>query len=686
MLTILLIVLSVPGCATPTVLVDGGRGRCKIVVPDEHSEWTERERATIRTAAEDLAWHLEVMSGAKIPVVSDPSTVEGIPIHVGSLPEGARLPVDPNDESIFFPDGYLIAADVEKVILHAPRAEGVSNAVYGLLEDHLGCHWFIPGRIGAHIPKRSTVKLKIDGGHEVAGRRLEFVKPWGGDRPLAGADDDPSAPEVVDHGEWMRRNRHAGLRGYYGHYWYRIYTPELLAREPDLAPFFGGKRQPAVNEGNGQVCLSNPRAVDVAAKYYIDFFRDQPQWDFYSFSPNDGGGWCRCAECNAMASNDAGRTVILANRVLERVAKVHPHKKLAFLIYNQTFDPPEDGIRPHPNLIGVICAAGMDGKAWMNQIVPKTGDHPDAVAYRRKVERWMTMLSSAWSHDYIGWFPGPFTMYRKRHAEHEYHCRIGVTGSCDEYLDRNMGTDIYRWLGVRCGWHRDLSVSDLLERFYPAYFGAAADDMRALYEHLEDHMATAETESSHGAEVSNVLGLYPLDLLDDALARIAVARAKVSEDELRWTRIKRDEWCLQMTRLFVESYGASRAYLETGDPKQREKAIAAADEFVRRHDRFDLPLRHALPRSARSLMEPLVFTKPGYFSIADHMGLTEGRWWRAVTWSGFRPGEHGLDLPPRTEGRIVYEARTAGDVKFKDAQCRLLGRGRIRIELSVDGG
>jgi hypothetical protein len=39
----------------------------------------------------------------------------------------------------------------------APRYGGrsVFGAVYGLLEDHLGCHWFTPGKIGECIPRRN---------------------------------------------------------------------------------------------------------------------------------------------------------------------------------------------------------------------------------------------------------------------------------------------------------------------------------------------------------------------------------------------------------------------------------------------------------------------------------------------------------------------------------------------------
>ena len=660
--------------APETVLVEDGEGRCTIVVPVEAD-------ATLRAAAEDLAYHLERMSGASIPIVSDPSAAKGVPIYIGIPPKGIQLPVDLADESRFWPDGYLIVADGREVVLAAPRIEGLRNAVYGLLEDHLGCHWFTPGKIGEHIPARSTVKLKVERGYQVVKPSQEWRSPWySSHRPLGPGLNGGSAPEIYDMGEWYRRNRHGGLRGNYAHNWYRIYTREILEKEPDLASFHDGRRHPEVSQGRGQVCLSHPGAVDVAVEYFIRLFGENPQYDFYSFSANDGGGYCECDNCKAMAPNDAARVLIVASKVIEKVNVVHPGKKLAFLVYRATFDAPEEKIRAHENLIGVVCSAGVPGKPWMDQIKPKTDDHPDAIAYRRNVEQWMTILPTAWSYFYHGWFPGPYTMFRKLQAEHEYHARLGFTGDGSEYLDRNMGTDAHLWLSMRLGWgHR---VEDLLQQFYPAYFGAAADEMRYVYERFESHMRTAVKKGAHEVDLENASGLYPLDLLEEALARAAIAKFKVRDDKLRLARVERDERCLRATRLFMESFIAIRAYYKSGDPMDRKKAIVAADAYVELHDKFGLPL----PEATAQMLGSLVLKRPGAFDVNDYMGESDGRTWRAQSISGFRRGEGGLHLSPKAQGEIVYEVRTGESLKFRDAKCRTWNQGQIAIGISADNG
>ena len=299
--------------ARETVLVEAGEARATIVLPASAPAFTPRGGRTMDAAASDLAYHIEAMSGARLEIVDDPTRVKGVPIYIGVVPDGFRLPVDLRDESIFWPDGYLIVADGEQVILTAPRPEGVSNSVYGLLEDHLGCHWFTPGRIGEHIPQRPSVTLNVEGGYEIVKPDREIAQPWySRPRPLGRDVGQTSPPEEPDLGEWMRRNRYGGVRGYWGHYWSVIYARDLLEREPDLAPFYGGRRRPEVHAGHGQVCLAHPRAVEVAVEYFDRFFTDHPEWDLYSFSANDGGGWCTCAECNALAPTHAGRLLRVA--------------------------------------------------------------------------------------------------------------------------------------------------------------------------------------------------------------------------------------------------------------------------------------------------------------------------------------------------------------------------------------
>lgn len=662
-----------------TVLVKDGKGCSTIVLP-------AKEDAVIRQAAEDLVYHFKKMSGATIPIVNYPALASGVPIYIGVTPDGAKLPVDLTDEAKFRPDGYLIFADGSKVILTAPRVEGVRNAVYGLLEDYLGCHWFAMGEIGEHIPGRSTVKLSIDGGYQVAKPFYEIRTPWYScvGATMGSALNDPSVPEDYDRKKFQVRNR-MGLRGYYGHYWAYIYTKAVFEKYPDLMPFYGGKRQP-----RGQVCMSNPKAVDVAAEFFIKYFKDNPHQDFYSFVTNDGGGFCECADCKAMASNDAGRMLILANKVLDKVNAIYPGKRLAVNVYDKTFEPPTGDIKAHKNLIGITCKAYVNLPWWMEQIKPITSDHPDIIKYRRGLERWVNEigLQTVWHHNYYGWFPGPYTMYHTLQEDVDYQTKLGFNGECSQYVGRYMGTDTHMWLNLRLSWDKNLTVDKLLTQFYPLYFGAAAEDMRYVYERLENHMRIADPAVSvpfHAIDMSYTPGLYPVSLLNECLTRVAAARVKVKNDKLSLARVTRDEDSLKLTRLFVESYVASREYYRKGDVRESNKAVTCADEYVR----LAGELHFALPYGTPDLMTPFTFEKAGPFAKRDKLSASYGSAWRSRSLSGFKPDRWGLNLPPMTTGEIVYEVKAGNGLMFQEVKCYAKFRPDTKqpvLEVSADDG
>ena len=666
--------VGMPAEMIETVLIENGEGRCTIVIAEDADPG-------LHEAARDMAYHLEKMSGASIPVVNDMSESEGIPIYIGTPPEGTGLPVDIKNESLFWPDGYLLVADGERVILAAPRTDGVRSAVYGLLEDHLGCHWFSPRTIGEHIPKRATVKLSIDKGYEVVKPLYSVRGPWySSTRPLGPGLDGKTGLTSEDWNQWYRRNRQGGPQGYYGHNWYRIWTPEILRKDPEMASFSNGKRHPEVTAHRHQVCLSHPRAVDVAVEYFTRYFNENPDMDYGSFSANDGSRFCICAGCKAMASNVAGQTLIVANQIAEQMADIHPGKKLAFLVYEDTWDSPQEGVRPHENLIGVICSANVNEKKWMDQIKSKTGSHRDAVDYRRGAEAWASMLAESWVYDYYGWFPGPYTMFSKLVQETAWQESVGVDGCASEFINREMGTDSMMWVIMRRGWGH--SMESQIDEFYSAYFGAAADDMRAVYEMIENHVVNAEKQGVHEVDQSITLKLYPVKLMDAALARTAIAEQKVSGDSVRLARVRRDKILLQMTRLFVEASTAIRAYYENSDPASRTTAFAAANAYLALNEQYGLQM----PDSAGLLLGRPVIDKPGAFDVSGYLRVADGRTWRARTFEGYTRGDYGLYLAPGGKGKIVYEIKAVNGLKIRDMKCEILGRGKLTLDVSLDDG
>ena len=232
-----------------------------------------------------------------------------------------------------------------------------------------------------------------------------------------------------------------------------------------------------------------------------------------------------------------------------------------------------------------------------------------------------------------------------------------------------MGTDVHFWLRLALSRDRSLTVEKLLGWFYPDYFGAAADHMRYVYERLETHMRNADPAvippPFHAIDLSRTPGLYPVNLIEDCLAKVALAREKVRTDKLRLARVARDENCLRLILLFVKSYLASRAYYETGNAADRGRAILYADEYLDRARET-----HFTPSlGAASVLRSLTLDKAGPFKKRARLNKSSGNAWRAVSMSGFKPGLWGLDLPPKTDGEIVYEVNTISGLVFEQVKC-----------------
>ena len=700
LLTMLVFCVMITAWATPALavtLIQEGQALSTIVVPVEDQ--------AILDAAEDLQYHLYKMSGAQVPIVYDVAQVSGVGIYIDTKPVDVHVPGRLIDRRVLWPDGYVIEIlefdDKTGVFLSSLVPEGLRNAVYGLLEDHLGCHWFTPGPIGEYIPQCPTVTLNISHNRDVAKPSFEKRMPWyngNANRHLTVEE----TPQLV---KWYRRNRHGEPRGSTGHGWHQMFTPEALKSidedsdgVSDLTPLVDGKRDPAFT-GNG-LCMSHPMVVDIAARWFIRFFDTHPEYDHWSFSQGDSMQFCECDRCAAMGSTHGGHLLLMSNAVIEKVNQVHPNKRITIMPYQATLEPPQEVIPANPNLNPIIVSMGVD------QVQPK----PQSPAFRRQVERWMTMLPRAWSYDYISWNSGPWPLFQPLQQTRDFYRHVGYTGVMDEYLGRNLGTDIHMWLSARMAWDADLRVEDLLNVFYPAYYGPAAEEMRLVYANLEQHMLSV---GSVGTSMANLPQLYPAELMDEALAHVAQAKQKVSNNPTLVARVARDENCLKATQLWLRFWSRLGQANREADRAAREQAAQECRAYLDFVNGLNGTLTlggGGMRLIAARLMEGLVgsgtfFSEgfrgapwPGKFAYYDTLDQG-GKITDTKSWSGFYIGPHGLYLKPYTVGEIIYDVRTTTDLRFKDVslpghrtgwdlaiRLALPEGGHNKIQISLDDG
>ena len=137
------------------VLLQNGEVMAEIVV-------SPQANTLERYAADELAWHLQKITGKEFPIVAQP-TGTLIPIRIGRM---SPLPRDgwknKNEGTLRITEDAVDLAgfDENGPIGHIAYSSGSARAVYSLLEEELGVRWLWPGETGVYAPKRTDIELE----------------------------------------------------------------------------------------------------------------------------------------------------------------------------------------------------------------------------------------------------------------------------------------------------------------------------------------------------------------------------------------------------------------------------------------------------------------------------------------------------------------------------------------------
>jgi len=348
-------------------LVSGGASEYVIVVPDG-----EDVRDRVKKAADLLQSSLEEATGCRLPVVKESAAPTNRP-HICLGKTGAAIkagvPFDklkgwtfckraaPRD---IFLAGCDASANIKGPLEHHDREYlmmlqglaadvkdrsykeylGTYKAVTSFLEDEVGVRFLMPGPNGLHIPK--TKGLKVDA-------KLDFV---GSARfPYCYGRNYGDVTIALNH------NEIPFYKNYGGHS-FPVAVPKWRCREthPEYFVLVDGKRQPEFGAaGGGHLCISN---LEVQELMMRELERQYDYgFDWVQIGQTDGMTFCECDTCRALAGNDAGEALwIVYRKMAEEMKKRRPDKKIVFLAYGDTKQPPKTFDSFPDNVLVEMCA------------------------------------------------------------------------------------------------------------------------------------------------------------------------------------------------------------------------------------------------------------------------------------------------------------------------------------------
>ncbi|MDQ5987595.1 MAG: hypothetical protein CSYNP_03340 [Syntrophus sp. SKADARSKE-3] len=482
----------------------------------------------VRFAAKEMQYHIQKITGALIPVITDDIAVKGNRILIGESTATKALGLTYKD---FKQQEYLIRFLQGTIVLMGKDKKDISNtstsdgtnranelpktfddqgtcyAVYDFLERFCHVRWYAPAELGLVFPETKTLKIV---GNDV--RRVPFFKfRQGGDMPVYGLLkalwNNPSPDDVR---LFARRMRLGGepytanhsFYGYYDRFWTK--NPQNPGAFEDNHPDWfaqGYIGQPP------QMCFTNQGFINQVIQDARDFFDGKGTKTgvhavgyFFPLVPMDNSSWCRHPECQAQLdsvevsnlhfSNGYASDYIFgfANKVAREIRKSNPDRYLATLAYSSYAYYPKR-IRLESNIAVQLC---LQVRNWW---VPAL-EQNDMRFYKSWVTRekdrpiylWLyycfpeeIAMNGKWNC-----FPGFFAHTIDR--QFKMFARDGIRGV---FLN-NLGEYVDTYVTLKFLDEPSQNIDLMIDEYHRLYYGAAAEPMKKFYLRIEEIFSNPE--------------------------------------------------------------------------------------------------------------------------------------------------------------------------------------------------
>ena len=275
---------------TELVLVDSEQG----IAPAPIVIAKDAPPATRNAVTELLAYMAKICGARPSVIEGEPAPLPDRAIWVGVQPAlktvmpGVSLEFkEPEETLVAANERHLVIAGRDRMADGKELESGTMHAVYSFIEKDLGVRWLWPGELGTDIPKRERIAF--------APFERRFHPPF---RYRLLWPRNPPA--------WHRaQHLLEGSLGFDAGHAFTKWWDDYHEKHPDyFAQLADGSRKPRREPAMVKLCESNPA---VAAQWLTNaeaIFKTDPSRIMVSAAPNDGDGFCVCANCRAMDHPD----------------------------------------------------------------------------------------------------------------------------------------------------------------------------------------------------------------------------------------------------------------------------------------------------------------------------------------------------------------------------------------------
>lgn len=594
--------------AAEVFIVESGQPRAEIVI-------AEQPQRTVRIAAADLQEYVQKISGARLPIVTQPSGA-AVKLFVGRSPH--------TDELGFTAEGlkfgaYRIASGGDWMVFIGDdtdfvppeiRARNNNDIVSGKLqkawEAASGGTWLAPNvNMYKELDKLPATLGLPDGAPPPA--KGTFLEHWAYDehgsynavcaflrelgvRWLLPGDLGEVVPttktislpkieatvrpdfelrQFSAHGpaEVTRWGMRLGVRYEYGanfaHGMSRLATKDFFDAHPEWFAQYGDKRRFEAGKNN-HFCYSNPELFEETLRCVRAQF-DVYRYDSVSVMPPDAyTSICQCALCKGKDEPARGPRGSLSNhvwdfvnRVAKEIGKTHPGKLVSCCAYGANSLPPTNIDKLEPN-VQVVIVGGRRPKSGVSK-------QNETRALR---ESWLpktgrpVIIFENYPLTARGFY---LPCFMARTIGSSINATKGISRGEDIWIStykEMSGTGFFNafqyYFTARSYWGGpNQDVGALLDEFCNLLFGPAGDAMKALFDYCEVHWQDMETDKAKA---------------DAALALFATAKSSVAPDSIEARRIAPVDDFLnglrKKTALLAQKRGPVPSLRMVGEPQK----------------------------------------------------------------------------------------------------------------------
>ena len=364
-------------------------------------------------------------------------------------------------------DAFNVLVSPDILIITALNPESTLRAIYQFAQHHLKARWFIPGKLGTHLPISKTITLPIQN---------VIIYPAFFDRHLGSVHKSKSLEQ------WKLQNGFSNHLSF-NHNLYTIFTPELATTHPYYFPQIDQKPYLPTNQvgTNPQPNLAHPTIAHYTAKVITEYFDKHPDALSFSISINDSSVFDESAETLQSIApiqffrrlpNYSNLVFGFSNQVAYYIKDKYPEKFLTQLAYGSTQKFPDFKMQPK-----VIPYLTSDRSEWYN-IEFKKKDIDLLKKWSKKKSEFLGSWEYYKGTPYITPHYFPETIQESLQILHQANVRTLMIEAHPRW-----GYDAPKiWLVGQLTWNPNQSLEILIDDFFVNFYGPAANPMKAFFE------------------------------------------------------------------------------------------------------------------------------------------------------------------------------------------------------------